>query len=337
MVALDQKESRTKGFVYAILAFGSWGLLPIYWKMLQVVPAFQILCHRVVWSAVFLFLILLFLKGRWAMIREAFRSRSKLFFLVGSALLIFTNWLIYIWAVSAERILETSLGYFINPLVSVLLGVLFFRERLRRYQILALVLATAGVINLATQGQTFPWVALVLAFSFGTYGLLKKMSRSDSISSLWAETLLLTPVALLALYFLELQAVGYFGGYNLKMDLLLMGAGVITALPLVWFGACTRHLPLSTIGFVQYLAPSLNFLLAVFVYREPFTTQHLVTFLLIWTAVGLFMMEEISKQKRPSSVIEVELRGNRWEPHPCRPTMKENGLPEASIISGPRE
>jgi chloramphenicol-sensitive protein RarD len=208
------------------------------------------------------------------------------------------NWLVYIWAVFTERVLETSLGYFINPLVSVLLGVIFLGERLRPWQVVAVALAGVGVLNLAFGAADFPWIALTLAFSFGTYGLIRKTVAVGSVDGLLVETTLLLPFAIAFLAYLAITGGGNFATGGLQISVLLVLAGPATALPLIWFTSAARRLRLSTVGFFQYIAPSCQFLLAVVLFGEPFTTTHLITFACIWLALALFTADSLLAARR---------------------------------------
>lgn len=297
------------GVLLAIGAYVIWGLSPVYWKAIGQVPAGQQLAHRIVWCALLLG-GLLTLQRRWREAREILRSGLVVWMLLASTGLIATNWLTYLWAVATERILQASLGYFINPLVTVLLGVVFLRERLRRPQAVALGLASIGVSILAVRLGTLPWISLVLAFSFGFYSLVRKQVRAGPEVGLFVETLLLTPF--MGIYLLRAGAdgTGFFGRGDLALDLLLVAAGAITAVPLLLFTHGARRLPLSTVGFLQYLAPSLQFLLAVVVYREPFTPSHLTAFVLIWTALAVFSWDTWWRgRKTPEREVTLQRRG----------------------------
>lgn len=271
-------------------AFGLWGLLPIYWKALAAAGAGEILAHRIVWSALCCALLLAYRRGVRSLLASLATPRIFLSAL-GSSVLIAVNWLTYIWAVNAGLVLEASLGYFINPLVCVLLGFLFLGERLRRMQAAAVCLAAAGVAFLTFHYGAVPWVALTLAFSFGLYGLCRKTARLNSLEGLTAETLLLLLPAAWYLGGLEAAGEGSFFSGEPVLTLLLFGAGPVTAVPLLLFAAGARMLPLATVGLLQYIAPTLQFALAVFLYGEPFTPAHLITFSLIWVALALYSFE----------------------------------------------
>ena len=275
-------------------AFITWGLVPVYWKLLKSVPALEILAHRFVWTALFLILLLTW-QRRWPEAMTNFRSRRAVFYCLTSAIAIALNWFFFIWAVNAGRIIETSLGYFMTPLVNILFGAIILRERLTRWQAVAVLLAASGVLYLTFGYGRFPWVALILCNTFGLYGLLRKQSGTAAIPGLFFETIVLVPLALI--YFVMLQHAGtlIFGRPHVSLSLLLIISGVVTGLPLVWFGHAARHLRLTTVGFLQYLAPTCTFFLGVFFYHETFTHAHLVTFGLIWIGLGVFTWEAVTR------------------------------------------
>jgi chloramphenicol-sensitive protein RarD len=285
------RESRS-GLIAGVAAFATWGLIPVYWKLLSNLPALEILAHRFVWTTVFLIGLLSF-QQRWPEVREATRSRRALLYCFASGLAISVNWLFFIWAVNVGRVIETSLGYFMTPLVNVLFGALFLRERLTRWQLVSVLLALVGVLNLTLGYGKFPWLAITLCISFGLYGLLRKKSGVRPIPGLFLETALLTPLA--AAYLIYLLCAGHsaLSSASWSFVLLLVSTGIVTGLPLVWFGHAARHLRLTTVGFLQYLAPSCSFFLGVFLYHEPFTRAHLVTFIFIWIALVIFTAEAI--------------------------------------------
>ncbi|MFQ5937111.1 MAG: EamA family transporter RarD [Acidiferrobacterales bacterium] len=287
------------GVLYGLAAFGIWGLSPIYFKLVGHVPAVEVLAHRVVWAMLLLWAMLLFRRRGRQLVNEL-RNRQRLLFYAATALLVSTNWLVFIWAIQNNRLLEASLGYYINPLVNVLLGMLFLHERLSLRQALAVALAAMGVTNLVVGYDTFPWIALVLAFSFGFYGLLRKKAGTDALVGLTVETVLLTPLALLFLGVRAAQGGGAFGHIGVGTDGLLAFAGVITAVPLLCFLQTARRLRLSTVGLMQYLAPTLNFLLAVSFYQEPFTSTHLVTFVCIWVALAIYTFDAFALRRATS-------------------------------------
>jgi chloramphenicol-sensitive protein RarD len=296
LLARARRQS-VAGVVYAAGAFMVWGFSPIYWKAMQAVPALEIVCHRVVWSFLFLS-VLIGVQGRWSEFRSVLGSGRTILILAATTLFVSANWVLYIWAVNAGHILQASLGYYINPLVNVLLGVVFLRERLRRPQALAVLLAcTAVVIRGVSFGQ-FPWIALTLGFTFGLYGLIRKIAPVGSLVGLSVETLLLTPISLVYLIHLELQGSGALFRAGGQLDLLLVGTGVFTAVPLLFFNLGARRINLSTLGLMQYLAPSGMFLLAVFAYGEPFTVMQGCTFGLIWAALAIYSFDSLRAFRR---------------------------------------
>jgi len=282
-------------------AYAIWGLLPIYWKWLSAVPALQLVCHRIVWSFLILMsLILLSGRGK-ALIRAVNQARIMAFYLIASAL-VAVNWLTYVWAVNAGFIVETSLGYFINPLFSVALGVLILRERLRLGQWFSIAVAALGVLYLTFVYGALPWIALVLAFTFGSYGLVKKMGPLGSTDGLALETTMLLVPALAYLCHAEHLNRGTFLHLGFVENGLLMGAGLMTTIPLLLFGAATRRIPLSLIGMIQYIAPTLQFLIGVLVYKEPLSGSRLMGFALVWLALLIFVVEGIMNQRSAEDI-----------------------------------
>lgn len=295
------KETRL-GAAYALGAFILWGLNPLYFKAVDTIPILEVLAHRVLWSAVFLALLLTFAR-RWNVLRQALRDPKTVYMLLLSTLFISVNWFFFIWAVAENRVLETSLGYYINPLVNVLLGMLFLRERLSRWQGVAVGLAAIGVLNLAIQSGSMPWVSLLLAFTFGLYGLLRKTIKVESVDGLFVETAMVLPLALGYLIYQAMSGQGSLGRIDLQTDLLLVAAGLVTAMPLIWFTSGARRLNYSTIGLFQYLAPSIHFLLAVLVFGEAFTGAHLVTFGCIWVALAIYSAQSWMIARRRASSL----------------------------------
>jgi len=288
------KSHENLALIAGIAAFITWGLIPIYWKLLRSVPASEILAHRFVWTSLFL-IALLSWQGRWSEVKSALRSRRATLFCLSSGLAIALNWFFFIYAVNIGHVIETSLGYFMTPLMNVLLGAICLRERLTRLQVLSVSLASAAVVYLTFGYGQFPWIAIALCLSFGVYGLLRKQSGTAAVPGLFIETILLAPVALV--YLLSLGARGqlHFGHGDPLLSGLLISTGVITAVPLFWFGYAARHLRLTTLGFLQYLSPTGSFFLGVFLYHEPFTRSHLITFGLIWIALAIFTFEAVTR------------------------------------------
>lgn len=279
-----------KGILFAAGAYLCWGLLPVYWKALQQVPATEILAHRMAWS---LLVVLLLLAARrsWGWVRPVLRDGRTLLTFTVSALLLAANWLIYIWAVNADHVVETSLGYFINPLMSVALGMVFLRERLRPAQLVAILIAAGGVLFLTINHGRLPWIALGLALTFAFYGLLRKTAVLNSLEGLALETGVLFLPALLYLVYLERQGVGSFGHVDPGTSLLLMLAGAATTVPLLLFASGARRIPMTVLGVLQYIAPTLQFVLGVFVFGESLTTERLVGFVFVWVALLIFAGE----------------------------------------------
>ncbi len=284
-VETQPPDESARGLGLALAAYLSWGLFPIYFKALRPTPALEVLAHRVVWSALLLAVLLARRRGPSGF-GAPFRG-NRLPLLALTAALISTNWLVYIWAVQVGRIVEASLGYFVNPLVNVILGVAFLGESLTRRQRLAIALAAVGVAVLVVHTGAFPWISLVLATSFGLYGLVRKRAAIDSIGGLFGETALLAP---LALGYLAVRAWAGHGAFGtaLSPTLLLAAAGPITALPLLWFGQALHRLRLSTMGLVQYVTPTSQFLLGVLLYREPFGAAHAAAFACIWASLAVY-------------------------------------------------
>jgi chloramphenicol-sensitive protein RarD len=290
-----------KGMWYAFSAYLLWGILPVYLKSLQSVPALQILGHRIVWSVILLALIASW-QRQWEQIGRIFRSRRAMLILFTAACLLSVNWLTYIWGVNSGYVVETSLGYFINPLVSVILGVLFLKERLRPWQWAPVGLATVGVIYLTWSYGRLPWIALVLAFSFGAYGLIKKTAPATALQGLMVETSILFFPAFAYLSFMEIQGSGSFGHAGGSLPFLLSLAGIATTVPLLLFASGARLIPLSTLGILQYIAPSAQFLLGVLLYHEPFGMDQLIGFGMIWLALIFFTLENLWTKQRAARI-----------------------------------
>jgi len=289
----DSAKSREiSGLIAGIGCFTTWGLIPIYWKLLAPVPATEILAHRFVWTTIFLS-ILLSWQRRWPeLVANARSPRARIYCLTGG-LAIASNWFLFIYAVNTGRVVETALGYFMTPLMNVLFGAVFLRERLTRLQFASVMLAALGVLNLTFGYGRFPWIAVSLCVTFGLYGLLRKQSGTAAIPGLFIETILLVPFAAFFLIYLQRSGALVFGRNDWFLSILLVSTGVVTAVPLFWFGYATQRLRLMTVGFLQYLSPTGSFFLGVFLYHEPFTHGHLVTFVLIWLALALFTGEAV--------------------------------------------
>ena len=285
------KSNQARGIISAICAYLLWGFLPIYWKLLRQAPALEILSHRVIWSLFFLLVFLIAARKLVAFRAEVHgitRDPRRIIGVLAATLLISLNWLVYIWAVNDNRIIETSLGYYINPLVNVLFGVVLLKEKLSKRQYLAVLLAIFGVLNLVIHFGEFPWVALTLAVSFSLYGLCKKLLGISATTGITLETLLISPLALTYLLFLNAQGVGTAGFDHPVVTVLFIGSGILTALPMVLFANAANRLPLSLLGFIQYLSPTIALLTGVFLFHEPFTVTHGISFGLIWLALLIF-------------------------------------------------
>jgi len=289
-------ENYKQGIFFGLTAYVLWGILPVYWKALELVSPFEILSSRFMWSCVFVFLLIIFQK-KWPL----FAKEVKLVFsnvktgaaMVAAGITISFNWGTFIWAVNNGHIVETSMGYYINPLVSILFAVVFLRERLDKMQLAAITCAFIGVASMVYSFGKIPWVSLTLAFTFALYGLLKKILPVSALTSIMLETLLITPLALVYEYSLWQQGVSFYASGNLQVIMMLTGAGIVTAIPLLLFTAGARLLPLKIIGFLQYISPTLTLLIGVFVYNEAFTASHLLAFGWIWAALLLFIVSQL--------------------------------------------
>ncbi|KAB7769121.1 EamA family transporter RarD [Xanthomonas maliensis] len=287
-----------RGLLITASAFVLWGVVPLYWHLLKAVPSLQIIAHRIVWSTVLVVAWLLLSSGVgwWRTIAAQPRALS---ILLASSMAIAFNWGLYIWAINAGHVIEASLGYFINPLLSVLLGVLVLKERLRGIQWLAVACATVGVLWLTVDAGTPPWIALGLATSFGLYGLLRKLVAVDPVAGLGVESLyLFVPALLLAGWGEQGHGGAFFSGWSLRTDLMLIFGGVVTALPLIGFAYGVRRIPLSLVGILQYIAPTLQLLLGVWFFHEPFDTGRAIGFVCIWIGLLLFVGDSVLRARR---------------------------------------
>jgi len=292
---MNSKEE-VKGIYYAVLAFVIWGLVPVYFKAVDHIEPLEVVSHRVIWSALFLALVLM-LSRRLLVTFRMLKSSRLLLGLLFSALVVSINWLVFIWAVGQEKIVETTLGYFINPLINIVFGFFIFSERLRFLQWCAVALAAAGVAYQLIIFGELPWIALVLALSFSTYGVLRKKIKVDAVAGLFIETLWLSPLAII--YLLVLNHYGQLQFFQEGADsmFLLLAAGLVTSFPLLAFAAGAKRISLTLLGFIQYLGPSIALLIAVYYYNEPMDMQRLVTFVFIWAALVLFAVEGVVYQK----------------------------------------
>ncbi len=295
---MDDRAQQRLGVVYGVAAFGAWGLLPLYFKAVGSVPTLEVLAHRIVWSLVLLGIVTA-VRGDAGRLLALLRDARVRLVLSATTVLIALNWGVFIWAIDQERLIEASLGYFINPLVNVALGFVFLRERLRPVQAVAVGLAVVAIAYLTVDYGRLPVVSVVLALSFGFYGLLRKRAPVTGVQGLTVETLLLTPVAAGWMLWREAQGLLHFTHAGARLDGLLVAAGVLTALPLIWFAESARRLRLASVAFLQYLAPTGQFLLAVLAFGEPFTRTHAVAFGLIWAALALYTFDMVRSLRRP--------------------------------------
>jgi len=286
----EELQRRRGGLLLGLGAYLLWGVLPIYFKALAQVRPTEIVAHRIVWSLVFLAVLVTTMR-RWSAIRAALGSGQVIMTLMVTSLLIGVNWLVFIHAVVNGHVLEGSLGYYLNPLVNVLLGVVLLKERLSPAQIFATLLAGAGVAVLAAGAGSGLWISLTLATTFALYGFVRKVAPVDALEGLSIETTMLAPIALGWLIWVGQAGTGGFGRFGITVDVMLALGGAITAIPLLLFTAAARRLPYSTLGFLQYIAPSLQFLLAVLAFGEPLTTAHIICFGAIWTALVIFTLD----------------------------------------------
>jgi len=290
-----------KGILYGIGAYAIWGLFPLYWKLLHEVSAVELIAHRIIWSCLLL-LFFIVVTRQGADFRALLNWKVLRIYSI-AALLIGANWLIYVWAVNSNYIVETSLGYFINPLISVLMGVIFFKERLRLNQWIPIAIAALGVIYLTYVYGRLPYIALALAFSFASYGMVKKLSPLGSLYGLTMETGILLPLALVYLIVIEMRGSAAFLHNGALANWLMIGAGVVTTIPLLMFASAARSIPLWTVGLLQYIAPTLQFLLGVFVYKEPFSAQQLIGFGAVWLALVIFLAENYLANRAPAEPL----------------------------------
>ena len=309
---MKQKEIKM-GIFSATTAYILWGFLPIYWKMVGDISAGAVLSHRVVWSFVFM-IILLILTRKWHLFilecKQILRDKKKLIGVTLASFVISGNWLIFIWAVNSDHVIQASLGYYINPLISILLGVIILKETLHKWELFSVLLASIGVLYLTLYYGVFPWVSLLLAFSFAAYGLLKKTVNIPSLYGLTLETFIVLPFALLYL----LTQPANTGSLTTMWEssstaLLLMGSGMVTAIPLLLFASGAKRIPLSMVGFLQYIAPTLMLVLGVFLYQEVFTFAHLIAFISIWTALAIYTISRVLSMRHMRKKRKFEQTG----------------------------
>lgn len=291
-----------KGVLNGIAAYALWGFFPIYWKLLHDVPALQVIGHRIGWSFILLIAFIL-LTRQWRSFASTALTAKTIGIYSIAAVLLTINWLVYVWGVNAGFIVETSLGYFINPLISVLLGVIFLRERLRTAQWIPVIIAAIGVIYLTAIYGRLPWIALSLAFSFGFYGFVKKLAPLGSLYGLTLETGIVFPLALIYLVFVGLNSTGAFLQEGTQTNILLIGTGIVTTIPLLMFASAAKQIPLTLIGLLQYIAPTIQFLIGVFIYKEPFDQSHFIGFGIVWVALIIFWVENFLAHRVPVEPI----------------------------------
>lgn len=297
MLSSNLKDDKM-GMIYASLAFISWGILPIYWHYMEQVPALQILAHRFVWSFVFVAILVTWRK-QWHLIKEVLSSKKTILFVLAGSIFMSANWFIYIWSVTNDRVIEASLGYYINPLISIAFGMLFLKERLNRWQTISLCLAMISVIILTINYGQIPWVSISLALTFALYGLFKKLVEADAIISLALETIFITPFAIVYLLFVESNGTGSLAHVSTLIIFLLIISGILTAIPLLWFGIGQKRVSMFTMGFLQYIAPTINLILGVFFFHESFTSIEFISFSFIWLALVVFTFSHIKDMKIP--------------------------------------
>jgi chloramphenicol-sensitive protein RarD len=302
-------DERRVGVAAGLSAYVLWGVFPLYFPLLEPAGGLEIVAHRVVWSLLFLGLLLTVVRG-WTQVRAAFADRRTLLVLSAAAVLIVVNWLVFVYGVNSGHVVETSLGYFINPLVSVVLGVLVFRERLSRWQWVAVVIAAVAVVVLTVDYGRPPWIALTLAGSFGLYGLMKKLVRVEAAPGLFVETTLVFLPATVVIGVLEVQGTGAFGHEGVGNAVLLAISGVATAVPLLLFAASARRVPLSTVGLLQYVNPLMQLAIGVFVFHEPMPPARLVGFAIVWLALAVFTVDSLRAahgNRRAATAVPAEV------------------------------
>ncbi|MCM3636024.1 EamA family transporter RarD [Paenibacillus camelliae] len=292
-----------KGIIYGLLAYLTWGLLPLYWKLFNAMPAGEILAHRILWSFVFV-AVLVTVAKRWKQLKSVVKDRKSRWAVVLCSIFISCNWLLFIWAVNSGNVIETSLGYYMNPLISVVFAVLFLKEKLRAGQWAAIIIAGIGVLLMAVQYGHVPWIAIVLAVSFALYGLAKKVAQLDVLLGLTWETMIVVPIAMIYLTFIQVDGSATVHTLSGGSMVLLLLSGAFTALPLFWFAKAAERLPLSMVGFIQYIAPTTSLLLAIFVFDEEFTEAQLVSFTFIWFALIIYTFVSFRKAKASKQLSE---------------------------------
>lgn len=280
------------GILYTSSAFLIWGFLPIYWKQMEHISSGEILAYRIIWSFIFMIAVVFLTRNSntfYLELRTLIKDRKKALSIIFASLFISLNWLLFIWAVNQEHVIQVSLGYYINPLISILLGIIVLKEKASKIQVISFTLAGIGVLYLTFSFGVFPWISLALAFSFAFYGLLKKTVQISSMFGLTIETFIVTPISLLYIFLLPNPSFSIGSEFISVTSLYLIGSGVVTAIPLLLFGSGTKSIPLAMVGLLQYIAPTIMLILGVFMYNETFTSAHLIAFIFIWTALFLYM------------------------------------------------
>lgn len=297
-------NEKTAGVIYAVAAYTLWGILPVYWKLINRVSPIEILSNRIMWAFVFTVLIIAVTK-QWNELKRIAKDKKQMFYIFIASILIAINWGLYIWAVNSDKIVDASLGYYINPLLAVALGVLIFKEKLSCWTGIALTIAFSGVIIKTAQYGRIPWISLVLAISFALYGAIKKSVKSNSIVGLTLETAMLTPVAAAYIVSRHIRGFGAFETEGTMVILLLIGAGVVTAVPLLLFASGAKRLPLSLLGFTQYISPTISLLIGIFMYHEGFTVVDMIAFCSIWAALAIYSFSQMSLAKNQKNLEQV--------------------------------
>ncbi|APM40040.1 EamA family transporter RarD [Clostridium kluyveri] len=289
-------NQKTIGVIYAAAAYTLWGILPVYWKMIDSVFSMEILANRIVWALVFMILIITVTK-KWDELKRIVKYKGQMLYIFIASILITINWGLYIWAVNSDKIVDASLGYYINPLLAVALGVVIFKEKLSYWTGAALIVAFIGVIIKTIQYGKIPWISLGLAISFALYGAIKKSVKASSIIGLTLETAIITPAAAIYIALRHVSGVGAFETQGTLVILLLIGGGVVTAIPLLLFASGAKRLPLSLIGFTQYISPTISLVIGIFVYNEGFTAVDMIAFCFIWAAITIYSFSQMSLAK----------------------------------------
>jgi chloramphenicol-sensitive protein RarD len=297
-------NEKTMGVIYAAVAYTLWGVLPIYWKLVDSVFSMEILSNRIVWAFVFTIVIIGVTK-QWGELKLITKDKKQMRYIFIASILIAFNWGLYIWAVNSDKIVDASLGYYINPLFAVALGVIIFKEKLSFLQGGALFIAAIGVIIKTLQYGKIPWISLGLAISFALYGATKKSIKANSIVGLTLETTMLTPAALAYIAVRQLSGVGAYQNEGIVVNLLLIGAGVVTAIPLLLFASGARRLPMSILGFTQYISPTISLLIGIFVYHEGFTAVDMIGFCFIWVALAIYSISQMRRVRSKNYIKQV--------------------------------